>query len=196
MCYHAVRARDWYKAFVHGKSAGRKCLSRSAFSDAANYFEVAMGALDKTPMTALREADAIDLRMEARAAFIASGQVAEWLDLGKEAERRVDAIDDIGRKVAAMTVRAGAQSFYGAPVEAIAVSEEVVRLAEGMGQSGLAQSCAIRSRAGVFPCRPLPRSRADIGTGSRPAGGPNPSAPIGTTPRYLSSPDLRSPGVR
>ncbi len=111
LCYHAVRARDWLKAFSHGRSAGRKCLSRSAFSDAASYFEIAMGALDKTPTTPSREADAIDLRMEARAAFIASGQVTEWVDLGKEAERRAGAIDDIGRKVAAMTVRAGAQNF-------------------------------------------------------------------------------------
>ena len=59
-----MRAKDWYKAFVHGKNAGRKCLSRPAFSDAASYFEIAMGSLDKTAMTPAREADAIDLRIQ------------------------------------------------------------------------------------------------------------------------------------
>ncbi|MGD5691023.1 hypothetical protein QUT48_22595, partial [Xanthomonas citri pv. citri] len=37
LCYHAVRAKNWQKAFGHGRSAGQKCLSRSAFADAANY---------------------------------------------------------------------------------------------------------------------------------------------------------------
>ena len=56
-------------------------------------------------------------------AFMGSGKVAEWLDLGKEAERRAGTIDDIGRKVAAMTVRSAAQNFYGTPLEAIATGE-------------------------------------------------------------------------
>lgn len=184
-CYHAVRARDWHKAFVHGKSAGRKCLSRSAFSDAANYFEIAMGALDKTPMTALREADAIDLRMEARAAFIASGQVAEWLDLGKEAERRADAIDDIGRKVAAMTVRAGAQNFYGAPVEAVAVSEEVVRLAEAWGNQGWLNLARYGLGQAYFLAGRYREAVQTLALAHAQLAGPNASAPIGTTPRYL-----------
>ena len=81
--------------------------------------------------------------MEARLAFAGSGQVAEALDLGREAERRADAIDDIGRKVAAMTMRAGAQNFYGTPLEAVAIGEDVVHLAEKLGQSRLAQSRAI-----------------------------------------------------
>jgi len=185
LCYHAVRARDWYKAFVHGKSAGRKCLSRSAFSDAANYFDVAMGSLDKTSMTPLRETDAIDLRMEARAAFIASGQVAEWLDLGKEAERRADAIDDIGRKVAAMTVRAGAQNFYGAPVEAVAVSEEVVRLAEAWGNPGWLNLARYGLGQAYFLAGRYREAVQTFALAHAQLAGPDASAPIGTTPRYL-----------
>lgn len=185
LCYHAVRAKDWHKAFGHGKNAGRKCLSRSAFADAANYFEIAMGSLDKTPMTPLREADAIDLRMEARAAFIASGQVAEWLDLGKEAERRADAIDDIGRKVAAMTVRAGAQNFYGAPVEAVAVSEEVVRLAEGWGNPGWLNLARYGLGQAYFLAGRYRDTAQTLALAHAQLAGPEASAPIGTTPRYL-----------
>ncbi|QIO31384.1 ATP-binding protein [Bradyrhizobium sp. 1(2017)] len=185
LCYHAVRARDWYKAFSYGKSAGRKCLSRSAFSDAASYFEIAMGSLDKTPMTPLREADAIDLRMEARAAFIASGQVSDWLDLGKDAERRAEAINDIGRKVAAMTVRAGAQNFYGAPVEAVAVSEEVVRLAQEWGNPGWLNLARYGLGQAYFLAGRYREAEQTLALARAQLAGPAASAPIGTTPRYL-----------
>ncbi|MDH2405799.1 adenylate/guanylate cyclase domain-containing protein [Bradyrhizobium sp. SSUT18] len=185
LCYHAARAKDWHKAFGHGRNAGRKCLSRSAFADAANYFEIAMGSLDKMPMAPLRETDAIDLRMEARAAFIASGQVAEWLDLGKEAERRADAIDDIGRKVAAMTVRAGAQNFYGAPVEAVAVSEEVVRLAEGWRNLGWLNLARYGLGQAYFLAGRYREAVQILALAHAQLAGPDASAPIGTTPRYL-----------
>lgn len=185
LCYHAVRAKDWLKAFAHGRSAGRKCLSRSAFADAANYFEIAMGALDKTPMTGAREADAIDLRMEARAAFIASGQVAEWLDLGKEAERRADAIGDIGRRVAAMTVRSGAQNFYGAPVEAVATGEEVVRLAVEWGNTGWLNLARYGLGQAYFLAGRYHDAKHTVALAHAQLAGPEASAPIGTTPKYL-----------
>ncbi|MDN5003349.1 ATP-binding protein [Bradyrhizobium sp. GCM10027634] len=185
LCYHAVRARDWYKAFVHGRNAGRKCLGRSAFANAANYFETAMSSLDKTPATRLREIDAIDLRMEARATFIASGQVADWLDLGKEAERRAGAIDDIGRKVAAMTVRAGAQNFYGAPAEAVAIGEEVVALAESSGNPGWRNLAQYGLGQAYFLAGRYHRAKEMLATARAHLAGPAASAPIGTTPQSL-----------
>src|SRR5438045_8660441 len=69
-------------------------------------------------------------------AFMGTGRVPEWLDLGKEAERRANAIDDIGRKGAAMTVRSAAQNFYDTPTEAIATGEQAVGLAEQWGNPG------------------------------------------------------------
>jgi class 3 adenylate cyclase/tetratricopeptide (TPR) repeat protein len=136
LCYHATRAKAWAKAFGYGRDVARKCVARSAFADATTYYEIAMEAIDKTPVSRLREVEAIDLRTEARLAFMGSGRVAEWLELGKEAERRANAIDDLGRKVAAMTVRAAAGNFYDTPVEAIETSEQVVALAEKWGDRG------------------------------------------------------------
>jgi|SRR5215471_2379711 len=69
-------------------------------------------------------------------AFMGLGQVSKWVDLGKEAERRAIDIDDIGRRVAAMTVRAAAQNFHGTPIEAIETGEQVVGLAERLGDRG------------------------------------------------------------
>ena len=185
LCYHATRAKDWLKSFTHGRSAGRKSLGRSAFADAANYFGIAMRALDKTPMTRAREADAIDLRMEARATFIASGHVVEWLDLGKEAERRAGAIDDIGRKVAAMTVRAGAQNFHGAPVEAVAISEDVVGLAERWGDHGWLNLARYGLGQAYFLAGRFHSAVETLALAHAQLAGPDGRAPIGSTPNYL-----------
>jgi len=185
LCYHATRAKDWQKAFHHGRSAGRKCLVRSAYADAVDYFEIAMGSLDKTPVSHARETDAIDLRMEARLAFAGSGRVAEALDLGREAERRADAINDVGRKVAAMTMRAGAQNFYGTPVEAVVIGEDVVHLAESSGNPGWRNLAQYGLGQAYFLAGRYHGASEMLATARTHLAGPAASAPIGTTPRSL-----------
>lgn len=185
LCYHATRAKDWDKAYHHGRSAARRCLDRSAYADAVDYFEIAMKALDKTPVTQAREADAIDLRMEARLAFAGSGRVAEALDLGREAERRADAIDDIGRKVAAMTMRAGAQNFYGTPAEAVGIGEDVVHLAESSGNPGWRNLARYGLGQAYFLAGRYREAERTVALAHAQLAGPDASAPIGTTPRYL-----------
>lgn len=183
LCYHATRAKDWDRSFRYGRASARRCLARSAFADAADYFQTAMKSLDMMPADPAREASAVDVRIEARAAFIASGQIAEWFNLGKEAERRADAIDDIGRKVSAMTVMAAAQNFYGTPVEAIILGEEVVRLAQEWGnpgwlnaaQYGLGQVYFLAGRYRDAD-RFFARTCAQLS-------GPEASAPFGSTPK-------------
>lgn len=185
LCYHATRAKDWQKAFGYGQSAARRCLVRSAYADAVDYFQIAMDSLDKTPMTQSREADAIDLRMEARMAFMWSGSVARALDLGNEAERRADAIDDLGRKVAAMTVRAGAQNFYGTPVEAVAIGEAVVKLAEEWGNPGWRNLAQYGLGQAYFLAGRYRDAGQTLALAHAQLAGPDASAPIGTTPQYL-----------
>jgi class 3 adenylate cyclase/tetratricopeptide (TPR) repeat protein len=185
LCYHATRAKDWQKAFHHGRSAARKCLVRSAYADAVDYFEIALGSLDKTPMTHSREADAIDLRMEARLAFAGSGRVAEALDLGREAERRAEAINDIGRKVAAMTMRAGAQNFYGTPAEAVAIGEDVVHLAESSGNPGWRNLAQYSLGQAYFLAGRYDSAKEMLATARAHLAGSAAVAPIGTTPQSL-----------
>src|SRR5581483_5168499 len=124
------------------------------------------------------------LRMEARMAFIWSGRVAEWIDLGREADQRASQIDDVGRRVAAMTVMAGGQNFYGAPAEAVILGEEVVGLAEQSGNPGwrnlaqynLGQAYFIAGRYREAE-QTLARARANLM-------GAEASAPYGTPPKY------------
>jgi tetratricopeptide (TPR) repeat protein len=185
LCYHATRAKDWAKALAYGRNVARKCVARSAFADAASHFEIAMDALDRTPISAERETEAIDLRIEARMAYMGSGRVADWLDLGQEAERRANAIDDIERKVAAMTVRSAAQNFYDTPVEAVATGEQVVGLAEGWGNPGWLNLAEYGLGQAYFIAGRYRKAEQTLGRACARLMGPQASAPIGTTVQYL-----------
>ncbi len=74
----------------------RRSLTRSAFAGAARLFRDCHDGTRQDAVLPLEETDAVDLRIEARVAFMWSGKVAESFDLGREAERRADAIGDIG----------------------------------------------------------------------------------------------------
>ena len=185
LCYHATRAKDWAKALAYGRNVARKCVARSAFADATSHFEIAMDALDRTTMSRERETEAIDLRIEARMAFMGSGRVAEWLDLGKEAERRANAIDDIGRKVAATTVRSAAQNFYDTPVEAVATGEQAVALAAGWGNPGWLTFAQYGLGQAYFIAGRYREAEQMLGRACAQLMGPEASAPIGTTVQYM-----------
>ncbi len=185
LCYHATRAKDWAKALAYGASVARKCVARSAFADATSHFEIAMDALDRTPISRARETEAIDLRIEARMAFMGSGRVVDWLDLGKEAERRAGTIDDIGRKVAAVTVRSAAQNFYLTPLEAIATAEQAVRLAEEWGNPGWLNLAEYGLGQAYFMAGRFRDAEQMLGRACAQLMGPEASAPIGTTAQYL-----------
>ena len=88
-----------------------------------------MDAVDKQSVSIPREQRAIDLRIEARLAFAALGDIERWFELCRDAEARSEKIRDEERRLASMAMRAAALNFYGTPYEAIAVAEEAVALA-------------------------------------------------------------------
>ncbi|EIG60895.1 AAA family ATPase [Bradyrhizobium sp. WSM1253] len=185
LCYHATRAKDWDRSFLHGRAAAQKCLARSAFSDAATYFETAMKSLDMMPTSPSREARAIDIRIEARSAFMASGLVAEWFELGREAERRANVIDDTARKIAAMTVRAAAQNFYGTPIEAVATGEQIVSLAEHGGDLGWLNVALYGLGQAYFLAGRYREAEQTVARACYRLEGPNADAPKSTMPKYV-----------
>ena len=154
LCHHAVKAQDWSKADRYGHLAARKAFARSAFRDATEYFKIAMDAVDKQPESTAREQRAIDLRIEARLAFVSFGSIEEWFGLGRDGEARSRKIGDEGRRLASIAIRAAALNFYGTPYEAIAVAEEAVALANQMNNArwlgfveyGLGQSYFLAGR--------------------------------------------------
>ncbi|UPJ51886.1 AAA family ATPase [Bradyrhizobium sp. 200] len=154
LCHHAVKAQDWSKADRYGHLAARKAFARSAFRDATGYFQFAMDAVDKQSVSLPREQRAIDLRIEARLAFAALGDIERWFELCRDAEARSETIRDEERRLASIAMRAAALNFYGTPYEAIAVAEEAVALANQMNDTpwlclveyGLGQSYFLAGR--------------------------------------------------
>lgn len=129
LCHHAVKAQDWQKADRYGFMAAQKAFARSAFREAAEYFQTAMDAVDRQPFSIAREQRAIDLRIEARLAFVSLGDVERWLSLGRDGEARAEKIGDEDRRLAAIAMRAAALNFYGTPHEAVTAGEQALALA-------------------------------------------------------------------
>ena len=154
LCHHAVQARDWTRADHYGEMAAKKAFARSAFRDATEYFEIAMDAVDKQPASIAREQRAIDLRIEARLAYVSLGDIERWFDLGRDGEARSEKIGDEGRRLASITIRAAALNFHGTPYEGIAAGEQAVELANrlhnmtwlGFAEYGLGQSYFLAGR--------------------------------------------------
>ncbi|MFH1343631.1 MAG: AAA family ATPase [Pseudomonadota bacterium] len=132
LCHHAVKAQDWAKVDQYGYMAAKKALARSAFRDATEYFQLAMDAVDKQLASTAREQRAIDLRLEARLAFAPLGSMEQWFALCRDAEARSEKIGDEQRRLASIVAKAVALNFYGAPVEAIAASEQAFALANSL----------------------------------------------------------------
>lgn len=129
LSHHAVKAQDWVKANDYGQLAARKALARSAFRDAAGYFQSAIDAVDRLPGSVEREQRAIDVRIEARLALAPLGSIEQWFGLCRDAEARSEKIGDEQRRLASIVAKAVALNFYGAPFEAIPASEQAVALA-------------------------------------------------------------------
>ena len=154
LCRHAVQARDWTRADHYAEMAAKKAFARSAFRDATEYFEIAMDAVDKQPASIAREQRAIDLRIEARLAYVSLGNIERWFDLGRDGESRSEKIGDEGRRLASIAIRAAALNFHGTPYEGIVAGEQAVELANrlnnltwlGFAEYGLGQSYFLAGR--------------------------------------------------
>jgi class 3 adenylate cyclase/tetratricopeptide (TPR) repeat protein len=181
LCHHAVKAMDWVRADQYGYLAAKKAFDRSAFRDATEYFQIAMDAVDKQPPSVAHEQRAIDLRIEARLAFVSHGDIERWFGLGRDAEARSEKIGDEGRRLASIAIRAAALNFHSTPFEAITAGEEAVALANRLNNKtwlsfaeyGLGQSYFL---AGRFRDAEVTLSRASTRLANAPE-----DAPPGTT---------------
>ncbi len=136
LAHHARQANEWAKLETYGHLAARKCLRRSAFPDAARYFEWSIDAIERSEATQDRDRRAVDIRLEARRAFSSTGNNKRWAELAREAETRAIVLGDGHRQVAAAAAHASALVFCSTPPEAIAASEGAVKRAKEIGAGG------------------------------------------------------------
>jgi transcriptional regulator with AAA-type ATPase domain len=83
---HAVRGEIWSKALAYLRQAGERALARSANRTAADYFERALAALERTSDPAALADVAVDLRLALRHALTPLGEVDRILRHLHEAE--------------------------------------------------------------------------------------------------------------
>ena len=172
--HHAVRGEMWEKALHYLRQAGLKALDRSAYREAAGYYEQAIEALSHLPETRDTREQAIDLRLALRSALLPSNDSARILARLREAEALAVALDDprrLGQISGFLSVQFRNRGAYD---EAIAAAQRALALgtsrwgrrAPGAGQPvprrrplGPGPLSAGRSSASGRPWRPSTGAR-------------------------------------
>jgi tetratricopeptide (TPR) repeat protein len=94
LAYHALRGEVWGKAVAYLHEAGAKAARRLACREAMAYFEQALEALAHLPESHDTRTQAIDLRLDLRAALVPLREFGRLLAYLREAEALVEALDD------------------------------------------------------------------------------------------------------
>jgi tetratricopeptide (TPR) repeat protein len=124
-------------------------MVRSAYREAVEYFEQALGALPHLPETRDTRAQAIDLRLALRSALQPAGDFGRILAALREAEALAEALDD--RRRLGQVSRFLSNYFYnmGAYDQAIASAQRALTLASA-GQEVVLQALANRYLGGAY----------------------------------------------
>ena len=134
LAHHALRGEVWDKALAYCRQAGEKSLARSAYREAAGYFEQALSALAHLPETRDTCEQAIDLRFALRNALIPSGDTRRVLALLREAEALAAALDDPRRLGQVSLFLCNYFYIMGAHDQAIAAGQRALALATASGE--------------------------------------------------------------
>ncbi|MGH7049060.1 MAG: ATP-binding protein, partial [Acetobacteraceae bacterium] len=86
LAHHAFNGELWDAAVIHCREAGRRAAGRFSLQEAAAHFENAMTALARTDIEGRRLREAIDLRLDARLAYLPLLRLDRIHDLLLEAE--------------------------------------------------------------------------------------------------------------
>jgi tetratricopeptide (TPR) repeat protein len=134
LAYHALRGDVWDKALAYCRQAGEKAMARSAYREAAGYFEQALSALPHLPEQRATLEQAIDLRLALRTALQPSSDLERILALLHEAEALAVTLDD-SRRLGQVSISLSVQCiFRGAYDQAIAFGQRALGLATASGE--------------------------------------------------------------
>ena len=94
LAHHAARGEVWGKALTYLRQAGAKADARSAFREAASYFEQALTALGHLPDDRETREQAIDLHFDLRNSVSALGERERVLEHLRAAEALANGLGD------------------------------------------------------------------------------------------------------
>jgi tetratricopeptide (TPR) repeat protein len=137
LAHHAVRGELWDKAVNYLRQAGSKADARSAFREAAPYFEQALTAVTHLPDNREMHEQAIDLHFNLRTSLAALGERERVLDHLRAAEALANALGD-ERRLARVTVFIARElSVQGEYEPAVAACERAIGMARPLDDYGL-----------------------------------------------------------
>ncbi|MBC7800782.1 MAG: AAA family ATPase [Gemmatimonadaceae bacterium] len=126
LTYHASRAEAWVEITVHAQHAGRRAAARSAYRDAAVFFEQAIDAFERLPPSRDTLAQCIRLRLELRNALFPTSRIGDSLRNSQECTRLAERLADPDLLGWAMAFLARDLTLTGRPTEALAVTARSV----------------------------------------------------------------------
>src|SRR5262249_27124548 len=91
---HTVRGEAWDKAVGYLRGAGMKAATRSAYAESQNFFDEALRALARLPESRDVKMQAIDVRLDARAALAPLGRYGKILESMHEADALAREVGD------------------------------------------------------------------------------------------------------
>ena len=137
LAHHAARGEVWGKALTYLRQAGAKADARSAFREAASYFEQALTALAHLPDDRETREQAIDLHFNLRISLAALGERERVLEHLRAAEALTNALGDKRRLARVNEYNARELSAQGEYEQAVTASERAIAMAISLDDYGL-----------------------------------------------------------
>jgi class 3 adenylate cyclase/tetratricopeptide (TPR) repeat protein len=170
---HAVGAEAWDRAARYLRQAGRRAITQSSYTVAADVLGQALRAIENLPDTADTLAQAIDARLELRVALVPLGRYHDALEVMREAETLATRLGDrarLGRVLADICARL--RNVTGEHRRAIEVGERALAIGTESGDRALELEARYRTGQAYFAIGDYRRalgllsSRADESTES------------------------------
>src|SRR5438128_242101 len=137
LAHHAVRGELWDRAITYLRGAGLKAAMRSAYAEALTFFEEALRAVARLPDSRDAKVQAIDLRLESRAALAPLGHYGRILEFMREAEAIATEIGD-RRRLGLVLADLGARlRNVGDHAHAFESTRQALDIATELGDAGL-----------------------------------------------------------
>jgi class 3 adenylate cyclase/tetratricopeptide (TPR) repeat protein len=137
LAHHAARGEVWDKAVTYLRQAGTKADARSAFREAASYFEQALTALAHLPDDRETREQAIDLHFNLRISLAALGERERVLEHLRAAEALANALGDERRLARVSVFIARELSAQGEYEQAVTACERAIAMARTLDDYGL-----------------------------------------------------------
>ena len=137
LAHHAVRAEVWDKAVSYLRQAGTKADARSAFREAASYFEQALTALGHLPDSREMHERAVDLHFNLRISLTALGERERVLEHLRVAEALATALGDERRLARVSVFIARELLAQGKHTQAVTACERAIAMVRSLDDYGL-----------------------------------------------------------